>query len=83
MAYFKILINQEKKQNSENNDNGLLKLMSGGDNCHRNDNGTVNTDGCSGWEMVSYVFSAAINCGSGEATNWYYNCCQAAVCRNC
>ncbi len=54
-----------------------------GDDCHRNSNGTVNMTGCSFWGKVKAVFSAAINCGPGEATDWYYDCVQSSVCRNC
>lgn len=54
-----------------------------GNKCKRNSNGTVNTDACSFWEFIAYVFSAATHCGPGEPTDWYYDCCQAAVCRNC
>lgn len=54
-----------------------------GNKCKRNSDGTVNTDACSTWEFVAYVFSAAMHCGPGEPTDFYYNCCQAAVCRNC
>lgn len=54
-----------------------------GDKCHRNSDGTVHMSSCTFWKTVKAIFSAAINCGPGEPTEWYYNCVQESVCRNC
>lgn len=60
-----------------------------GDKCHRNSNGTVNSDACSFWEEVVVAFSGAFNCNnpgagaSSSAWNTYYNCYQSIVCKTC
>lgn len=60
-----------------------------GDKCHRNANGTVNSDACSFWENVSVSFQSYIGCPSppvGAPNSWYdaqLNCIQKIICKSC
>ncbi|MEC4048751.1 hypothetical protein OX284_004860 [Flavobacterium sp. SUN046] len=63
--------------------------LAGGDKCHRNANGTVNSSACSFWENISVSFQSYIGCPSppvGAPSSWYdsqLNCIQSIICKTC
>ncbi|GEN75446.1 hypothetical protein [Chryseobacterium hagamense] len=63
--------------------------MGGGDKCHKNSNGTINTDACNFWEEIAVAWQGAFGCtkpgfgASHQSWNNYYDCYQSIVCRTC